>query len=153
MRFLKLSHEVSAKLDALDKSQAVIEFNVDGTIITANPNFLNAMGSRLEESRGKHHSLFVTPEMRESAEYREFWDALRRGEYQAREYMRVAKGGRPVWIQASYNPLLNRSGKPFKVVKFATDITQQKLKNADYEGQSTRSRSRRRSSNSISTAR
>jgi len=135
MQFLKSSHEVSAKLDALDKSQAVIEFNIDGTIITANSNFLNAMGYRAEEIRGKHHSMFVTPEMRDSAEYREFWDALRRGEYQAREYMRVAKGGRQVWIQASYNPLLNRNGKPFKVVKFATDITQQKLKNADYEGQ------------------
>ncbi|WP_424627882.1 methyl-accepting chemotaxis protein [Bradyrhizobium sp. SYSU BS000235] len=135
MPFLKSSHEVSAKLDALDRSQAVIEFNVDGTIITANQNFLNAMGYRLEEIRGKHHSMFVTPEMRESTEYREFWDALRRGEFQAREYMRVAKGGRPIWIQASYNPLMNRSGKPFKVVKFATDITQQRLKNADYEGQ------------------
>jgi methyl-accepting chemotaxis protein len=135
MRFLKSSQEISAKLDALDRSQAVIEFNVDGAIITANPNFLNAMGYRLEEIRGKHHSMFVAPELRESAEYREFWNALRRGEYQAGEYMRIAKGHRPVWIQASYNPLLNGSGKPFKVVKFATDITGQRLKNADYEGQ------------------
>jgi methyl-accepting chemotaxis protein len=93
------------------------------------------MGYRLEEIQGKHHGIFVTPELRDSAEYREFWDALSRGEYQSKEYMRVAKGGRTVWIQASYNPLLNRSGKPFKVVKFATDITAQKLKNADYEGQ------------------
>lgn len=137
MRFLKLSHEVSAKLDALNKSQAVIEFNIDGTIITANPNFLNAMGYRLEEIQGKHHGMFVAPEFRESAEYREFWSALRRGEFQARQYMRMAKGGRPVWIQASYNPLLNGGGKPFKVVKFATDITGQKLKNADHEGQIT----------------
>jgi PAS domain S-box-containing protein len=135
MRFLKSSQEISAKLNALDRSQAVIEFNVDGTIITANPNFLNAMGYRLEEIEGKHHSMFVAPELRESAEYREFWNALRRGEYQAGEYMCIAKGGRPVWIQASYNPLLNSGGKPFKVVKFATDITGQKLKTADYEGQ------------------
>ncbi|MFX7914568.1 PAS domain-containing protein, partial [Acinetobacter baumannii] len=78
---------------------------------------------------------FVDPEQRERPEYREFWDALRRGEYQSREFPRVAKGGRPIWIQASYNPLLGRGGKPYKVVKFATDITEQKLKSADYEGQ------------------
>ena len=135
MPFFKSSQEVSAKLEAFDKSQAVIEFDMDGMIVTANPNFLNAMGYRLDEIAGKHHSMFVAAELREGAEYREFWETLRRGEYQSREFLRVAKGGRPVWIQASYNPLLTRSGKPFKVVKLATDITEQKLRNADYEGQ------------------
>jgi methyl-accepting chemotaxis protein len=131
----KSSQELTAKLEALSKSQAVIEFNLDGTIVTANQNFLNAMGYRLEEIQGKHHSMFMDPELRDQAQYRQFWDALRRGEYQAGEFPRVAKGGRPIWIQASYNPLLNRSGKPFKIVKFAADITEQKLKSADYEGQ------------------
>ncbi len=135
MHLFKSSQELNSKIDALGKSQAVIEFNLDGTIVTANPNFLNAMGYRLDEIQGKHHSMFVDPELRERAEYREFWEALRRGEYQSGEFLRVGKGGRPVWIQASYNPLLGRGGKPFKVVKFATDITDQKLKNADYEGQ------------------
>lgn len=135
MRLFKSSQEFNAKIHALEKSQAVIEFNLDGTIVTANENFLNAMGYRLDEIQGKHHSMFVDPEMRERAEYREFWEALRRGEYQSREFLRIAKGGRPVWIQASYNPLLDRRGKPFKVVKFAADITEQKLKSADYEGQ------------------
>src|SRR3954470_5344275 len=134
MSFLNLS-ETSAKIEALNKSQAVIEFSLDGTIVTANANFLKAMGYTLEEIRGKHHGMFVDPAMRASAEYRAFWDALRRGEYQSREFKRIAKGGRPVWIQASYNPLIGRGGRPYKVVKFATDITRQKLQNADYEGQ------------------
>ncbi len=135
MQFFKPSQELTAKLDALSKSQAVIEFNLDGTIITANQNFLGALGYRLDEIQGKHHSMFVDLEFRESAEYKDFWEALRRGEYQAGEFGRVAKGGRSVWIQASYNPLLDGHGKPFKVVKFASDITEQKLRNADYEGQ------------------
>ncbi len=135
MQLFKSSQELAAKIDALGESQAIIEFNLDGTIVTANPNFLNAMGYRLDEIVGKHHSMFVDPEQRERPEYREFWDALRRGEYQSREFPRIAKGGRPIWIQASYNPLLGRGGKPYKVVKFATDITEQKLKSADYEGQ------------------
>ncbi|HEX7789229.1 MAG TPA: PAS domain-containing methyl-accepting chemotaxis protein [Afipia sp.] len=137
MQFFTKSQELGAKLDALGKSQAIIEFNLDGTIITANPNFLAVVGYRLDEIQGKHHSMFVDPEYRESGDYREFWNALRRGDYQSREFPRLAKGGRSVWIQASYNPLLGRGGKPYKVVKFATDITEQKLKNADYEGQIT----------------
>ncbi|MBN8980160.1 MAG: PAS domain-containing methyl-accepting chemotaxis protein [Rhizobiales bacterium] len=135
MQFFKPSQELSAKLDALGKSQAMIEFNLDGAIIAANQNFLNAMGYRFDEIQGKHHGMFVDPDYRESAEYKDFWEALRRGEFQSREFPRVAKGGRRVWIQASYNPLLDSRGKPFKVVKFASDITEQKLRNADYEGQ------------------
>jgi len=136
-KLLSLSHanEADAVLAAVSRSQAMIEFNLDGTIITANPNFLNAMGYTLAEIQGKHHSMFVEPAYRDSAEYREFWARLNRGEFQAAEYKRLGKGGKEVWIQASYNPILDRNGKPFKVVKFATDVTRRKLENADYIGQ------------------
>ena len=126
--------DAAARLAALDKSQAIIEFKMDGTIITANANFLNALGYTLEEVRGKHHSMFVEPAYRESPEYREFWAALNRGEYQAAQYKRIGKGGKEVWIEASYNPLLDARGKPFKVVKFATDVSKQKAEYADLKG-------------------
>jgi methyl-accepting chemotaxis protein len=129
------SRELHAKLDALSKSQAVIEFELDGTIITANENFLKALGYKLDEIQGKHHSLFVEPSYKESSEYREFWDTLGKGTFQAGEYKRLAKGGRSIWIQASYNPLLGRNGKPYKVVKFASDVTAVKVRAADHEGQ------------------
>jgi methyl-accepting chemotaxis protein len=129
------SRELHAKLDALSKSQAVIEFNLDGTIVTANENFLKALGYTLAEIQGKHHSMFVEPAYKESAEYRAFWEKLGKGQFQAAEYKRIAKGGRPIWIQASYNPLIGRGGMPYKVVKFATDITAEKMRSADYEGQ------------------
>jgi len=135
MPMFKSSQELTAKMEALSKSQAIIEFNLDGTILTANANFLDAMGYGLDEIQGKHHSMFMEPEQRERPEYRQFWEALRRGEFQAGEFQRIAKGGRPIWIQASYNPLLDRGGKPFKVVKFAADITERKLRSADCEGQ------------------
>lgn len=127
--------ELRNKLAAIEQSQAVIEFNPDGTILTANNNFLNAMGYRLEEIQGQHHSMFVTSDYRNSNEYRAFWDKLARGEFDAAEYPRVAKGGRTIWIQASYNPVRNEAGQVYKVVKVATDITEQKLQNADYLGQ------------------
>ena len=127
--------DYAGQIAAINKSQAVIEFNMDGTILTANENFLKVLGYTLEEVRGRHHSMFVDESFRQSAEYRGFWDALNRGEYQAAEYKRIGKGGKEVWIQASYNPILDLNGKPFKVVKFATDMTEQKLKNADYSGQ------------------
>ena len=98
------SRELHAKLDALSKSQAVIEFELDGTIIAANENFLKALGYKLDEIQGKHHSMFVEPAHKESAEYREFWQTLGKGHFQAGEFKRLAKGGRPIWIQASYNP-------------------------------------------------
>ena len=135
MSFFSSTRETRAKLAALDKSQAIIEFEMDGTIVTANKNFLGALGYSLEEIRGKHHSMFVEPSHRDSAEYRAFWEDLRRGTYRAAEYKRIGKGGKEIWIQASYNPLLGRDGKPFKVVKFATDITAEKLKSAEYQGQ------------------
>jgi len=125
----------ASKIAAIDRSQAMIEFKLDGTIVTANSNFLNAMGYSLGEIQGKHHSMFVVPAERESAGYREFWASLNRGEHQAAEYKRLGKGGREVWILASYNPLMDERGKPFGVVKFATDVTEQKLKNADRSGQ------------------
>jgi methyl-accepting chemotaxis protein len=118
---------LAGQIAAIGKSQAVIEFNMDGTIITANGNFLGALGYALEEIRGRHHSMFVDPAERDSPAYREFWAALNRGEYQAAEYKRVGKGGKEVWIQASYNPILDLNNKPYKVVKYATDVTQQVL--------------------------
>ena len=123
-----------AQATAIGKSQAVIEFNLDGTIITANQNFLDAMGYRLDEIQGKHHSMFVEAGERDSAEYRTFWANLNRGEYQAAEYRRIAKGGREIWIQASYNPIFDRGGKPVRVVKFATDITARKIRSMEDAG-------------------
>ncbi|MDB5619705.1 PAS domain-containing methyl-accepting chemotaxis protein [Tardiphaga sp.] len=123
-----------AQAAAINKSQAMIEFNLDGTIITANQNFLNVLGYTLDEIKGKHHSMFVDPAQRDSQAYREFWGNLNRGEFQAAQYKRVAKGGREVWIQASYNPILDTSGKPVKVIKFATDITTQKIQNMEASG-------------------
>jgi methyl-accepting chemotaxis protein len=128
------ANDASAQLAALHKSQAVIEFNLDGTIITANPNFLAAMGYALAEVQGQHHRMFVEPAEANSAEYREFWAKLNRGEFQAAEFKRVAKGGREIWIEASYNPILDRSGRPCKVVKFATDITAKKIHGMEAAG-------------------
>jgi methyl-accepting chemotaxis protein len=129
------SAEMAAQIAAINKSQAVIEFTPDGKIVHANTNFLNALGYTPDEIKGQHHSMFVEPAYRQSAEYRMFWEKLGRGEFDAAQYKRIGKGGREIWIQASYNPLLDRSGKVVGVVKFATDITADKLKNADFEGQ------------------
>jgi methyl-accepting chemotaxis protein len=130
-----LNVDYQGQIAAIGRSQAVIEFQMDGTVITANDNFLKALGYTLDEIKGRHHSMFVEPAYKQSSEYRDFWAALNRGEYQAAEYKRLGKGGKEVWIQASYNPILDPDGKPFKVVKFATDMTEQKLRNADYMGQ------------------
>ena len=129
--------EQTAKLAAIDKTQAVIEFTLDGTILTANENFLGAMGYALAEIQGKHHSMFVDPGYRDTVEYREFWRRLGSGEALSAQYKRVGKHGKEVWIEASYNPLLDRQGKPFKVVKYAIDVTQQKMEYADMLGQVT----------------
>ncbi|MFZ5594258.1 MAG: methyl-accepting chemotaxis protein [Pseudomonadota bacterium] len=118
--------DYAGQIEAIGKSQAVIEFNMDGTIIGANENFLNTMGYSLKEIQGQHHSMFVEPSYRQSAEYRAFWEKLNRGEYDAGQYKRIGKGGKEIWIQASYNPIFDLNGKPFKVVKYATDISQQK---------------------------
>jgi methyl-accepting chemotaxis protein len=124
------SAEVLGKVEAIGRSQAVIEFTLDGTILDANENFLKTMGYTLAEIKGKHHSLFVEPGYRESAEYRQFWDRLRRGEHQAAQFKRLGKGGREVWLEASYNPILDANGRPCKVIKFATDLTRRKEQNA-----------------------
>ena len=128
-------NEYAGQLAAISKSQAVIEFNLDGTIITANENFLRALGYELSDIQGRHHRMFVEESFARSDDYKLFWEKLNRGDYQAAEYKRIGKGGREVWIQAAYNPILDTNGKPFKVVKYATDVTEQKLKNADYSGQ------------------
>ena len=134
-QLLRNSSADKALADALGRSQAVIEFDMDGTIRTANDNFLKALGYTLGEIQGKHHSMFVEQAERDSAAYRDFWAALKRGEYQAAEYKRIGKGAREVWIQATYNPVLDGNGKPFKVVKFATDITARKIKSMEDAGQ------------------
>src|SRR3954469_20635571 len=124
----KSNGDAQAQLDAIGRSQAMIEFKLDGTIITANKNFLDALGYRLDEIQGKYHSMFVPADQRDNAEYKAFWAALNRGEYQAREFKRIAKGGREVWIEASYNPVLDGNGKTVMVAKIATDITEKKIR-------------------------
>jgi methyl-accepting chemotaxis protein len=116
--------DVSGKIEAIDRAQAVIEFTPTGTILTANPNFLTALGYELDEITGRHHEMFCDRDYAQSAAYRQFWEQLGRGEYQAAEYLRIGKGGREVYIQATYNPILDDTGKVVKVVKFATDTTE-----------------------------
>ena len=131
---LSFSGASDAILQALDRSLAVIEFEPTGKILKANPNFCAAMGYDESEIRGQHHSLFLDADEVWSPEYAAFWAKLGRGEFDAREYRRLGKGGKEVWIQASYNPVKNSRGKVVKVVKVATDITQEKLKIAEFEG-------------------
>ncbi|WP_257167717.1 PAS domain-containing methyl-accepting chemotaxis protein [Bradyrhizobium sp. SRS-191] len=127
------SRDAMAQVEAINRSQAVIEFGTDGTIITANKNFLDAMGYSLAEIQGRHHQMFVAPEMRDSADYRAFWSDLRAGKFRSGEYKRFGKGNRPVWIQASYNPVLD-GGKAVKIIKFASDITAQKMRSIEDAG-------------------
>ena len=118
--------DMEGQIAAIHKSQAVIEFTPTGEILSANQNFLEAMGYRLEDIRGRHHEMFVSRDQAQSPAYREFWARLGRGEYQAAEYKRIGKGGREVWIQATYNPILDLNGRVLKVVKYATDVTARK---------------------------
>jgi methyl-accepting chemotaxis protein len=127
--------DYASQIDAIGKSQAVIEFDLDGTIRTANQNFLSVLGYSLDEIQGQHHSMFATPELANSPQYTQFWAKLRKGEFISDEFLRIGKGGKEIWIQASYNPIMDASGNPVKVVKFASDITAQKVRNADFEGQ------------------
>jgi methyl-accepting chemotaxis protein len=133
--FRILNNTRQATLDAFSRSQAMIEFKPDGTILTANKSFLDAMGYQLDEVRGEHHRMFVDPAYARSEEYKKFWRDLNAGEFQVAEFLRFGKGGKEVWIQASYNPVLNSAGHVIKVVKIATDISEQKRRNADLEGQ------------------
>lgn len=126
--------EAHGKIGAISKSQAVIEFSLDGNIIDANENFLNVMGYSLDEVKGRHHRMFCEPKFVESLEYRRFWEKLNRGEFDTGEYKRLGRANKEVWIQASYNPICDADGRVVKVVKYASDITEQKLKNAVFEG-------------------
>ncbi len=117
--------DFAAQIAAVDRSQAAVEFTTDGHITRVNDNFLRVMGYRREEVIGKNHHIFVDPAYRNSADYVQFWETLRKGDYQAGQYRRVAKSGRDVWIEGAYNPIFDEKGRLTKIVKFATDITAQ----------------------------
>ena len=125
--------EYLGKVAALDRAQAVIEFALDGTIITANQNFCDAMGYRLAEIEGKHHRVFCDPQLAQSQEYADFWERLGTGQFEGGEYKRLKKNGQEIWLQATYNPIFDAEGRPFKVVKFASDVSETKLRNAEIE--------------------
>ncbi|MGK5026043.1 methyl-accepting chemotaxis protein [Janthinobacterium sp. RB2R34] len=125
--------DLQATYTAINRVQAVIEFELDGTILHANDNFLKVVGYGLAEVQGKHHAMLCDPEYVKTPQYREFWARLARGEFDQSDYKRIAKNGREVWISASYNPVFDADGKPYKVVKFATDVTAVKMRNAEYE--------------------
>ncbi|MDE2244216.1 MAG: PAS domain-containing protein, partial [Bradyrhizobium sp.] len=130
-----VAKENAAKAAAISKSHAVVELGLDGTVITANENCLKTFGYTLKEIQGKHHGMFVETSERSSPAYREFWIKLNRGEPQSAEYKRVGKDGKEIWIQASYNPVLNSKGKPTKIVELATDITARKIEALENAGQ------------------
>ena len=123
--FTHRSADFEGKNTAIDRAMAIIEFNMDGTIIDANENFLNTVGYKIDEIRGQHHRMFVEPDYAAGGEYKLFWERLNRGEFDTAEYRRIGNGGKEIWIQASYNPIFGVDGKPVKVVKYATDITSQ----------------------------
>ncbi len=126
--------EFEGKVRAIDRALAVIEFDLQGRVLTANQNYLDMLGYRLEDIAGRRHSLFCDADYAASTEYARFWDRLRCGEYAAGTYLRFGKNGRKVWIQATYNPVFDADGLPCSVVKFATDITAEKIAGADYQG-------------------
>ncbi|QSX99241.1 PAS domain-containing methyl-accepting chemotaxis protein [Janthinobacterium lividum] len=126
--------DYEGKIDAISKAQAVIEFRLDGTILDANDNFLKSVGYTLDEIKGKHHRMFCLPDYARSDDYAQFWQKLGQGQFDSGEYKRVTKDGREIWLNASYNPIFDAEGRPFKVVKFASDITALKMRNAEYEG-------------------
>jgi methyl-accepting chemotaxis protein len=117
--------ECKAKLEAISRFQAVIEFETDGTIITANDNFLRAMGYSIGDIAGRHHRMFMESSEREAQSYRQFWAALKQGEFQAGRFRRIRSDGSPIWLYAMYYPINGPTGVPAKVVKFASDITDQ----------------------------
>ena len=134
-KVLKIAADISAEvrkeqeqnslINAINRSMAMIEFNLQGEVLTANDNFLNTMGYRLEDIRGKHHRLFCNREEADSAGYKNFWAQLNRGEYVSGRFQRVGRNGQPIWLRATYNPVFDSNGKLYKVVKFATDVTEQ----------------------------
>ncbi|MEQ0777840.1 PAS domain-containing methyl-accepting chemotaxis protein [Paraburkholderia tropica] len=136
-RLSKKKADMLGQLAAIDKALAVIEFTLDGRVIKANKNFLDLMGYSLAEIKGQHHCIFVSEEERSKPEYAKFWQKLSRGEFDQHIYRRVTKSGAEVWIQATYNPIIDAWGRPFKIVKYARDVTQQQLQAADFSGQIT----------------
>ena len=126
--------DLMAIYEALDRVQAIIEFNLDGTIVSANQNFLDIFGYELDEVVGRHHRMFCEESYASSKAYAEFWKKLGRGESDAAEFKRLGKDGKEIWLQASYNPVLDAEGNPVRVIKFATDVTKDKLQIAEYEG-------------------
>ena len=127
--------DLYGQIAAIHKAQAVIEFDLEGHVLMANQNFLDTMGYELDEVLGQHHRMFVVPEERESAGYLAFWEKLGQGAHDTGRYRRMRKDGSDVWLQASYNPIFDKHGRAFKVVKYATDITEQQQRQADTEGQ------------------
>ncbi|UUZ51261.1 PAS domain-containing protein [Massilia sp. B-10] len=115
--------EYEGKVNAMSKAQAMIEFDMSGHVLDANENFLAVVGYELDEIRGEHHRVFCEDDYAASAEYRKFWQKLNRGEFDSGRYRRIGNNGKAVWLQATYNPILDVNGKPYKVVKFAVDIT------------------------------
>ncbi|RMS31975.1 PAS domain-containing protein [Pseudomonas ficuserectae] len=130
----ELEMDLHSLMAAIDRSQAMIEFDLEGNILRANTNFLDCVGYRLDEVQGRHHRMFCTPEHASSVEYATFWEKLGKGAFDEGQYKRLGKNGREIWLQATYNPVFDEQGNPFKVVKFATDVTQQRKTNAEYEG-------------------
>ena len=125
--------ETMGKVTAIERAQAVIEFSLDGHILRTNSSFLDLMGYTEEEVIGEHHRIFCTPETGSSVAYKKFWQKLGRGEFESGEFKRVGKNGKEVWLQATYNPILDLGGKPIKIVKFALDVTAAKLQAAEFE--------------------
>lgn len=128
------SAEFEARSQAMDRSQAVVELGLDGTILEANQNFLNALGYSRAEVIGRHHRLLCDPDYARSPDYAAFWRKLASGSFDAGLYRRVSKDGRDVWLQATYNPILDPDGRPLKIVKFATDITEARERDAEFAG-------------------
>ena len=122
---VRMEQEQNSLINAINRSMAMIEFNLQGEVLTANDNFLNTMGYRLEDIRGKHHRLFCNREEADSAGYKSFWAQLNRGEYVSGRFQRVGRNGQPIWLRATYNPVFDSNGKLYKVVKFASDVTEQ----------------------------
>lgn len=125
--------DLEGKVAAIDRAQAVVEFDLQGKVLSANDNFLRLLGYALDEVKGRPHRMFVTPAEVASAAYQAFWDRLARGEFVSGEFRRMGRDGKEVWIQATYNPIFGRDGKPTKVVKYAVDISQQKMRNVEHE--------------------
>ncbi|MDD2894842.1 MAG: PAS domain-containing methyl-accepting chemotaxis protein [Aliarcobacter sp.] len=123
----------SEQIKAIGKSQAVIEFDMEGKILNANDNFLNLLGYKLDEVIGKHHSIFCEETLKHSNEYKQFWEKLNEGNFDSGQYLRIGKNKKEVWIQATYNPIMGLDNKPIKVVKYATDITERKKMIFDIE--------------------